>query len=132
MKSAVPVVLALLIAPLPAPLLYFLAAIVFQKTGAEVSLQTVAMIYVIGLPLACLAVLVVGIPMYLLAVRLELESPAWYLFGGVLAGVMIWALVSSFSGLGYFAGPLVSLVLPGAVSGLLFYLALKMLQERVP
>lgn len=132
MSSAVIVVLAFLIAPLPAPLLYFLAAILFQKTGAEVSLHALVMIYFIGLPLAYLAVLVVGVPMYFLYVRLEWEAVGWYLFGGALAGLAVWVLISSLSELGYFSGTLISLVLPGTISGLLFYLVLKGLQGRMP
>jgi hypothetical protein len=113
--------LAFLLSPLPAPAIYYLSAIFLQDTGGEFTLGSFGMIYFLGLPLAYLVEMIVGVPLYLISASNHWKSISLYILGGSIAGVLLWLFISSLSDMGYYLVTLASLAIVGSVCGAIFH-----------
>lgn len=113
--------IALIISPLPAPLVYYMIIVWFQKSGGDFSLEYILMIYLIGLPISYLTMIVIGIPMYLFIKILNLKSIIWYLIGGGISGFLVWLFISMLVNWGYYSSTFIPLFIAAIISSTVFF-----------
>lgn len=113
--------IAFAISPLPAPLVYYTALVFFQKSGGNFSLEYILMMYLIGLPISYLAMIVIGLPIYIFIKIFNLKSIIWYLIGGGVSGFLVWLFISMLFNWGYYTSSFIPLFIAAIVSSITFF-----------